>query len=355
MDDTMTTPKDIRIGSRIVGVDAPVFIIAEIGVNHNGDVELAKRMIRAAKAAGADCAKFQTFQANQVAVSDAPKADYQKEVTDPKESQINMLKQLELPELAWCDIMDYCREVDIEFLSTPYSFDDANLLESLGAPAFKVASGQAVELPFLRHLAAKGKPVLLSTGMCSKAEVDAAVGALRAGGNDQIIVLQCTTNYPADPRSANLRAMQTMGEETGCLYGYSDHTPGMTTAIASVAMGSKVLERHFTLDRNMPGPDHSSSMEPDEFARLVEAVREVEASLGSGRKEPCPEEERNIRGMRRSLRAKHSIVAGEPLSWDNLCYKRPQESEALAPETVLGKIAARDIEGDTLITMDMLQ
>lgn len=350
----MSTPKDFRIGSHVVGVDAPVFIIAEIGVNHNGDAAMAKDMILAAKAAGADCAKFQTFRADQVAVADASKADYQKEVTDPEESQINMLRKLELPESAWREILDCCRENDIEFLSTPYSFDDADLLESLGAPAFKVASGQAVELPFLSHLAAKGKPVLLSTGMCTKEEVDAAVDALRSGGNEQVVVLQCTTNYPADPRSANLRAMQSMGQNADCLYGYSDHTQGMTTTIAAVAMGAKVLERHFTLDRNLPGPDHSSSMEPDEFARLVEAVREVEASLGSGEKKPSPEEERNIRGMRRSLRAKHSIAAGEILGWDNLCYKRPQESKALAPDTVLGKVAAHDIDGDALITMDML-
>lgn len=336
--------------------NSSVFIIAEIGVNHNGDLSLAKKMILSAKESGADCVKFQTFKASRVASPSAPKAAYQLSTTDASESQINMLRKLELSEEEYLEIARFCTSQDIAFLSTPYDIEDADFLDNLGVPAFKIASGQAVELNYLRHVARKGKPILLSTGMCTLAEVDEAVRAIREVGNNDIVVLQCTTNYPSALEDCNLRTMQTMASALDVRVGYSDHTQSLTAAVLAVGLGACVIERHFTLDRNLPGPDHSSSSEPDEFRRMVEMIREAEITLGSSRKEPAAAEVENAKGMRRSLVAKIDIAPGEQLGWNNLAFKRPGTGiTGKHADMVIGRHAARRIMPETLITLDMVK
>ncbi|GAB7081856.1 N-acetylneuraminate synthase [Megalodesulfovibrio paquesii] len=347
--------KPIRIGQRLTGPDEPVCIIAEAGVNHNGSLELAKRLVAEARRQGADCVKFQTFKAERVVTRAAAKAAYQQRLTDPAESQLAMLKQLELGDSDFAALAQCCRDEGILFLSTPYSFEDADLLDELGAPAFKIASGQAVELPFLAHVATKGKPMLLSTGMCTLAEVASAVEAIRRAGNEQIILLQCTTNYPSALEDANVRAMVAMGEAFDCLAGYSDHAEGLAASLAAVALGACVLERHFTLDRTLPGPDHTSSMEPAELGELVRLARQTQLSLGSSHKAPCAQEQANLPAMRRSLVAARDIAAGEVLDWSNLCFKRP--AGGLSGETALrvaGCTARVAIAADTRIHFGLL-
>jgi N-acetylneuraminate synthase/N,N'-diacetyllegionaminate synthase len=334
----------VNIWGREVGPGEPLLLIAEIGVNHNGSSCLARDMVSAAKKAGADCVKFQTFKASRVVSAAAPKSAYQLLTTDPGQSQLAMLQALEIGRGQWVEIMDHCRAEGMPFLSTPYNFEDADLLEELGAGAYKIASGQAVELPFLEHVARKGMPVLLSTGMCTLAEVARAVEAIRAAGNEQIVLLQCTTNYPSRAEDANLRAMVRMGEVLGVPVGYSDHTTSPTAPIAAVALGASVVERHFTLDKNLQGPDHSSSSDPAEFAALALALREAEACLGNGEKRPCEAERRNAPGMRRSLFAARAIDAGEVLGWGNLLFQRPAGGiSGEAALGVAGRVAARAI------------
>ncbi len=243
----------VKVGNYKLGGSNPVFIIAEAGVNHNGDIELAKELIRKAKQSGADCVKFQTFKAEQVASAGAPKALYQMRSTDPAESQIDMLRALELKEGDYPELLRTCEEEEILFLSTPYNFKDADFLYGLGVSGFKIASGQLIEHPFLEHVAKRGKPLILSTGMGTLKEVEEAIEVIRKAGNDKIVLLQCTTNYPSPVEETNLRAMVTMREGCSVLAGYSDHTLGNTASIAAIALGACVLEKHFTLDKNLPG------------------------------------------------------------------------------------------------------
>ncbi len=347
--------KGIEIAGRAVGNGAPVLIIAEIGVNHNGSLELAREMIDRAVSCGADCVKFQTFKAERVVSPRAAKADYQLETTDPGESQLEMLAKLELATRDWESIVAHCKERGVFFLSTPYNFEDADLLERLGADAYKIASGQAVELGFLEHVARKGKPVLLSTGMCTMSEVARAVETIRGTGNEQLVVLQCTTNYPSRIEDANLRAMTTMGMGLDALYGYSDHTISSSCALAATALGACVIERHFTLDTSMEGPDHSCSADPEAFSAMVEGIREVEAALGSARKAPAAAEARNIAGMRRSLFARGSIAKGEILDWSNMIFQRPATGiGGLDARVVFGRKAARNIAEGEMLDFPML-
>jgi N-acetylneuraminate synthase/N,N'-diacetyllegionaminate synthase len=341
--------------SRLISGDR-VFVIAEAGVNHNGSVDAAMALVNAAKRSGADCVKFQTFGAERIAVGDAPKADYQLKTTSRGESQLAMLKQLELPESAYPDIMAACADEDIAFLSTPYGVEDADLLDRHGATAFKVASGQIVEPAFLRDLAGRGKPLIVSTGMATLAEVGRAVGIVRAAGNDRIALLQCTTNYPSPIEDANLRAMVTMRDAFGVTVGYSDHTQTNTACVAAVSLGARIIEKHFTLDKGLPGPDQSSSADPEEFARLVTAIRETEAALGSALKEPVAAERRNALAMRRSLVSAQPIPAGAVIQERMLSCKRP--GTGLAPsqiDDVVGRIARRDIPADVLILSEWLE
>lgn len=347
--------KSVRFGNTEIGPRYPVFIIAEAGVNHNGDIDMALRLVREAKRVGADCVKFQTFKAERVVTEEAPKAAYQLTTTSPGESQVDMLRKLELAESAYEDLMAECREEDILFLSTPYNIEDVDFLDSLSVPAFKIASGQAVEPYFLEYVARRGKPILISTGMCTLAEVDRAVRVVRGTGNDQIVVLQCTTNYPSAMEDCNLRAMITMRDTLDVLVGYSDHTKGLTAAAASVALGACVVEKHFTLDKTLPGPDHSSSSDPQEFKELVKQIREVELALGSTLKSPSGVERKNAIGMRRSIVAKDRILSGQVITDEMLTFKRPATGlKPIFMPDIVGRVAACDIEADQMLSWEMV-
>ena len=348
--------KECVIGNYVISKHSPVFIIAEAGVNHNGDLELAKQLVREAKNCGADCVKFQTFKATRVATKQAPKANHQLKTTDPGESQVDMLKKLEMPEEAYKKIIQCCQENEIIFLSTPYNIEDVDFLDQLGVPGFKLASISAAEPWFADYVAKKDKPIILSTGMATLGEVDETVSAILETGNDQMILLQCTTNYPSRNEDTNLRAMQTMRDTFEVLVGYSDHTQNDTACIVSVALGATVIEKHFTLDKALSGPDHLTSYEPKEFTRLVGRIRDAEKVLGSTRKEPCKIEKKNAVGMRRSIVSSQDISAGSYITDNMLTFKRP--AKGLAPryfEEVLGKKARRDIQADSHIKWSDLE
>ena len=285
-----------------------VFIIAEAGVNHNGQLDLAFQLVDKAVEIGADCVKFQTFKTENIVTKTSPKANYQMLVTDKSESQFDMLKKLELQKEDFKKIKAYCSQKGIQFLSTPYNAEDADLLNELGVEAFKIASGQLVELPFLKHVARFGKQMIISTGMANLSEVFAAVQAIRSVGNNDIIVLQCNTDYPSKIEETNIKAMLTMRDSIGVRVGYSDHVPNNYACYAAVALGAEVIEKHFTLDKNMEGPDHSCSLEPIEFKELIQGVRNVEKCLGTGIKTPSQSEKNNTYGMRRSLVARKHIT-----------------------------------------------
>ena len=345
--------KIIKLGRKEIGQGSPVYIIAEAGVNHNGNPESACELARQANQTGADCVKFQTFRAEEIVTKNAPKAAYQLKVTDPKESQFQMLKKLELQVVDYEKIVETCKEKDIQFLSTPYNFKDAEFLNELGVDGFKIASGQIVELPFLKYTANFGKPMIVSTGMATLGEVEEAIRTIRAAGNDQIVLLQCTTNYPSVVQDANIRAMVTMGNALDVLVGYSDHTQNNYSVYAAVALGACVIEKHFTLDRNLPGPDHSCSLDREEFSQMVNGVRDVERALGSAVKSPTISESKNIIGMRRSIVANRLIPAGTAISQEAVGFKRPATGmEPRFLNQLLGKKARRDISADRPIVFD---
>jgi N-acetylneuraminate synthase/N,N'-diacetyllegionaminate synthase len=340
----------IEIDAYSVGEYQPVFIIAEVGVNHNGDVELAKELIREAARCGADCVKFQTFKAERVVTKDAPKAHYQLKTTAADESQEAMLKKLEMGTGSYHEIMECCREHGVLFISTPYNVEDVDFLEELGVSAYKLASIHVVEPWFARYVANTGKPIILSTGMATLGEVDETVRAVRETGNEDLILLQCTTNYPSKLEDTNLRAMQTMAQAFDVTVGYSDHTKGDTACIVSIGLGAKVIEKHFTLDKSLPGPDQSTSAEPDEFSRLVKSIRDAEKVMGSSLKKPCEIEKKNSQGMRRSIVANCNIHKGDFITEHMLTFKRP--ATGLSPrcfEDVVGQKALKDIPADELI------
>jgi N-acetylneuraminate synthase len=307
-----------------------VFIIAEAGVNHNGSLDLAVRLIDAAKASGADAVKFQTFRADLLATRSAQKAPYQERTAAGAESQFEMLQRLELDEAAHRRLISHCREVGIQFLSSPFDSQSADLLAALDVPLFKVPSGEITNLPFLEYLARKGRPLILSTGMSTLAEVEEAVRVLETAGATKLTLLHCVTEYPAPFEQVNLRAMQTLRSAFGLPVGYSDHTPGIEIAVAAVALGAEVVEKHFTLDRSLPGPDHSASLEPQELRQMVEAIRHVEAALGTGIKAPAPCELPNLPIARKSLVAARPLSAGHRLEQGDLDIKRP--GNGIAPK-----------------------
>jgi len=344
----------ILVGSRAVGKDQPVWIIAEAGVNHNGDPGLASELIRAAATTGADAVKFQMFRAEDVVTATAPKARYQLETTDPGESQIQMLKSLELPFNTYPQLIEEADALGLTFLCTCYAASEIDFLDELGIPAFKFASAQIIELPLIRHAATTGKPVLLSTGMATMNEIADAIQTARNAGTD-IALFQCTTDYPADPAEANLRAIRTLADEFDAPAGYSDHTVGDATALAAVACGASLLEKHLTLDKNMRGPDHSSSLEPAEFRDMVLRIRDVERALGDGRKQPTPSEIKNAKTMRRGLVAAQAIPAGTIITVDLVATKRPPLG--LPPNRIaeiLGAEARVDISANAPLTLDLL-
>ncbi|MCL0053828.1 N-acetylneuraminate synthase [Dehalococcoidia bacterium] len=347
--------RDINIAGRKIGPGHPCFVIAEAGVNHNGDLELARRLVDVAADAGADAVKFQTFTAERLATTDAPKADYQMRTTDGTESQIEMLRRLELSPEAHRSLMEQCQERNILFLSSPFDEESADLLAELGVAAIKIPSGEITNLPYLEHIAQKGKPMIVSTGMASLGEVEQAIRTIEGGGNQEFVLLHCVSNYPAKPADINLRAMETLKAAFGAPTGYSDHTPGNEVALASVALGACVVEKHFTLDRSMPGPDHEMSLEPDELDSLIRGIRLVSSALGDGRKEPVPSEAETAAVARKSLVAAIDIPAGTILTEELIAIKRP--GTGLPPamrQQLTGRETKETVPSGTLITLEML-
>lgn len=329
-----------------------IYIIAEAGVNHNGSFELAMKLIDAAKDAGADCVKFQTFVTEEEISRLAVKAEYQKETTDADENQFDMVKRLELPFEQFRQLKDYCDQKDIRFLSTPFDLKSIQFLDTLDMPFWKIPSGEVTNLPYLLAIAKTKKPVVMSTGMCELEEIQAAVDVLKANGTPKITLLHCNTEYPTPFEDVNLRAMETMRERFGLDVGYSDHTTGIEVPIAAAALGAVVVEKHFTLDRNLEGPDHKASLEPDELAAMVAAVRHIEKSLGDGRKTVSPSEAKNRDIVRKSIVARRAIARGEVFTVENLTVKRP--SGGVSPMRwfeVLGRVAPRDFEADEVIEL----
>jgi N-acetylneuraminate synthase len=315
--------KTVEFAGHKIGSDYPCFIIAEAGVNHNGDIELAKQLVDAAVEAGVDAVKFQTFKAERVVSAQAPKAEYQLGTTDADESQLEMLRKLELSPEAHRELRSYCQERGILFMSTPFDKGSVDFLDELGVPVFKIGSGEITNWPLLKHIARKGKPIILSTGMSYLSEVDEAVRVIRSAGNDQLALLHCVSNYPADPADANLRAMDTMAIAFQLPVGYSDHTPGIEVPLAAVALGARVIEKHFTLDKGLPGPDHHASLEPSALVALIRGIRIVETAMGNGVKAPQQSELDMRITARRSLIAEQELPAGTILKEGDLGAKRP--------------------------------
>ena len=339
-----------RVGDRVIGAGAPAFLVAEAGVNHNGDLELARRLVAEAAAAGADAVKFQTFRADALVTRQAPKAGYQVETTGGGEVQREMLARLELGPAAHAALRDESAKRGILFFSSPFDEASADTLEALGVALFKVPSGEITNLRFLRHLAAKGRPIVLSTGMSTLDEVVAAVKAIREAGDPPLALLHCVSAYPAPAEETNLRAMDTLRERFGCPVGLSDHTTGIEVAIAAVARGAAIVEKHFTLDKRLPGPDHRASLDAVELEGLVRAVRRVEAALGDGDKRPMPSEADTRRVARKSLVAARPIRPGERLTLDLIAIKRPGTGISPADlDRALGRTVARALAADEVI------
>ena len=331
-------------------------IIAEAGVNHNGDLATALSLVDAAKFAGAQAVKFQNFKANALVTREAPKAEYQIENTGACESQLEMLRKLELSAAEFRELAAYCCSQNILFLSTPYGAADIALLGECGVSALKVASALAVEPRFLEQVAALGVPLIVSTGMMTMAEVALATDTLRRCAPGRFVLLQCVTNYPANVASSNLRAMRAMGEAFACPVGFSDHTESDTASVLAVGMGACVLERHLTLDRSSEGPDHRASLNPKEFANFVRSVREAESAMGDGWKTPASEETRNLTRMRRSLVVAHRLPAGHVLTEADLTCKRPATGVTPAQlSSVVGLRLRADLEEDTILQWSMLE
>lgn len=333
------------------GKGMSIYIIAEAGVNHNGSLAVAKELAEAAKEAGADCVKFQTFKAEKLVSRSARKAAYQ-EGTTGEGTQADMLKQLELSYDEFRELKAHCDRIGIRFLSTPFDPDSIAFLDTMDMPFWKVPSGEVTNAPYLAAIGKTGKPVVLSTGMCTLEEVGAAIRVLRENGSGEIRLLQCNTEYPTPFEDVNLRAMATMRETFGLETGYSDHTRGIEAPIAAAALGAGIIEKHFTLDRNMEGPDHKASLEPGELAAMVQAIRHIELALGTGVKTPSPSEQKNIAAARKSLVAARAIRQGETLTAENLAVKRP--GTGVSPmrwDEVIGTKAVRDFEEDELIEL----
>ena len=329
-----------------------VLIIAEAGVNHNGRLDIAKQLVNVAAEAGADMVKFQTFSADRLVTKAADKAEYQNQSSDASESQHTMIRKLELSLEIHEKLIAYCRKCGIKFFSTGFDTQSIDMLVELGLEQFKIPSGEITNLPCLRHIGNYGKPVILSTGMATLGEIEAALEVLEISGTprNQVTVLHCNTEYPTPMEDVNLRAMLSIGKAFGVAVGYSDHTLGIEIPIAAVAMGATIIEKHFTLDRTLPGPDHQVSLEPAELKAMVTAIRNIEVALGDGIKRPSPSEIKNRKNVRKSIVAARNISAGDVFRESNITAKRP--GSGISPmriEEVLGRISPRDIDLDELI------
>lgn len=345
-------PKEIKIGNKIISNKSPVFIIAEAGVNHNGKLNLALKLVDAAADTGADAVKFQTWKAEQVVTSGGEMAGYQKKNIGKTESQLEMLKKIELNERFYGPIVERCKKRNILFLSTPHGhIESADFLHKLGVSAFKIGSGDLTNRPFLEHVAKFGKPMILGTGMATLAEVKDAMRWIKRVGNNKIVFLHCTTNYPCPLEEVNLKAMQTMMKELpDVLVGYSDHTEGSIVSSMAVSLGACVIEKHLTLDKNMKGPDHKASSNPEELKNAIQAIRSIPVVMGSSVKQPTVNEKIVTPIARKSIVSLKPIKKKEKFTKKNLGIKRP--GNGILPKyysTLLGKLAKRNIVGDTLI------
>ncbi len=342
----------INIKNRKIGTNEPVFIIAEVGVNHNGDLNLAKDLIKQAKELGADCVKFQTFKAKNLVTKKAIKAKYQV-LNDKKskdKSQFEMLKKLELSQDSFEKILKHCTDNDIIFISTPYNYEDVEFLESYDVPAYKLSSMHSLEPSFANYVAKKGKPIILSTGMSSLDQIKETVEAINITGNKDLALLQCTTSYPSKISEANLKTIKTLEKNFNTIVGFSDHTLGHISAVTSVGLGAKIIEKHLTLDKNMEGPDHAASCNPNDFSIFVKMIRDAEKALGSGIKKPTPNEKENMQFMLRSICAKIDILKNTIINEKLLTFKRP--GDGISPRSIkslIGKKVIRNILADEQI------
>ena len=346
----------VKIGNRLIGDAEPCFIIAEAGVNHNGSVEMAKKLVDTAKEAGADAVKFQTFKADNIVIKNAEKAEYQKETTGAEESQYEMIKKLELTEYDFRELADYAKEKDILFLSSPFDKESGDLLDEINVPAFKIGSGEITNFPLLKYIAKKEKPIILSTGMSTLGEIEDAIKIVRNEGVEDVILLHCVSNYPARIEDLNLRAMETLKQAFKIPVGFSDHTLGITGSITAVALGACVIEKHFTLDKKLPGPDHKASLEPYELKEMIKAIKDVEKALGNGIKRPAKDEEEIKKVARRSIVAKVDIPEGTIITENMLGVKRP--GTGIVPkyiDRIVGRKAKENIGNDELVTREMIE
>jgi len=347
----------VQIGSDLVGPEQPCFIIAEAGVNHNGDMDLAYRLIDKACDAGANAVKFQSFIAEKLVTSVARKADYQVATTGEQDnSQYEMLKALELTPEQQAELKAHCEEMDITYLCTPYENESVDMLDRMNVAAFKIASTDTTNIPFLRYLAEKKRPVILSTGMSTLGEVEQAINTLQAGGLEgKIVLLHCLSEYPAPINEVNLRAILTMQQAFGCPVGFSDHTPGIGVSPWAVAIGACVIEKHLTLDRSLPGPDHRASLEPEELVNLVQTIRDVDVALGDGIKRPMPSELSNKPRMQKSLVIRRDLCKGDIISAEDLTCKRP--GTGLPPswfDRVIGKRVVSNLSSNSILTLSSI-
>jgi N,N'-diacetyllegionaminate synthase len=329
-----------------------VFIIAEAGVNHNGSLELARKLIRAAANAGADAVKFQTFRSGLLATPGAPKAEYQEDGSGSRSSQLEMLSKLELNEDDHLNLIKHCRELGIRFMSTPFDHESIDMLNRLGLDVFKIGSGDMNNVPYLRHIAGLKKKIILSTGMSDLGEVGQSLKVLLDAGmkKSDIILLHTNTDYPTSFPDVNLLAMNTLKKEFGTEVGYSDHTRGIEAAVAAVALGASVIEKHFTLSREMEGPDHKASLEPEELGSMVKAIRNIEEALGDGIKKITASERKNIAAARKSIVALKDIKMGDVLNEENLTVKRPGNGKSpMLWDSIIGTRAEKDYKKDELI------
>ena len=338
-----------------VGEILAVFIIAEAGVNHNGSVEIAKKLIDIAAEAGCDAVKFQTFSADKLVTKDSQMAEYQKANTKKDQSQYEMLKKLELSYADFLELKEYCEFKGIQFLSTPFDEDAVDSLEELEVEIYKISSGDITNKPFLKHVAKKHKPIILSTGMSTMEEIKEAVAWIYEEGNKDVTLLHCTSSYPTLFSEVNLKAIGTLKNRFNTRVGYSDHTLGIEVSIAAVAVGAEVIEKHFTLDNNMEGPDHKASLEPDELVKLVKSIRNIELAMGNGEKIPSPKEIKIMKVVRKSIVTKEAINKGTIISEDMLCYKRPGTGiEPKSIHLVINRVSVKDLPKDHVLSFEDL-
>ncbi|MFW9995575.1 MAG: N-acetylneuraminate synthase [Candidatus Odinarchaeota archaeon] len=348
--------QEFSINGKKIGIGHPTFIIAEAGVNHNGDIHLARKLIDVAARSGADAVKFQTFKSEKVATFQAKKAEYQETTTRSDESQLEMIKKLELPFSSFRELQEYSRSKGLIFLSTPFDLESLDFLAELDVPAFKISSGELINPLLLKKAVDYRKPIILSAGMATLGEIETALDLISQRGENRLALLHCITSYPAPIEIANLRAIQTLRNAFRTIVGYSDHTLGTTAMIVAVTLGAKVIEKHFTLDKSLPGPDHKASADPEELDRMIKEIRRTEASLGDGIKIPSQAELDIAKIARRSIVASRDLKKGEFITEDAIELKRP--AEGLAPkylDLIMGKKLNQDVKADSFIIFRMIE